>query len=296
LTFCATANVVLHLGATPVIVDVDQSMQISVAEIERHITPRTRAIVPVHYAGQACDLAELLALAERHNLPLVEDAAHAAGSDYRGVRIGSHGRAVAFSFYATKNLTTGEGGMITTNDDDLAGRMRLLTLHGMSRDAWKRYTETGSWHYEVVEAGYKNNMTDIQASLGIHQLRRLDGFITERQRIAAEYLAAFSEFSEILLPPRLPGRNHVYHLFPIRLSPGRLSIGPRRIHPSVAGAPHRHQRALYSAAPASGIPARVRRDRGTVSCGGSALRKSALPSPVSKNEPCGRGRRHRCGD
>jgi dTDP-4-amino-4,6-dideoxygalactose transaminase len=250
LTFCATANVVLHLGATPVIVDVDQSMQISIAEVQRNITPRTRAIVPVHYAGQACDLAELLALAERHHLPLVEDAAHAAGSDYRGARIGSHGRAVAFSFYATKNLTTGEGGMITTNDDDLAGRMRLLTLHGMSRDAWKRYTEAGSWHYEVVEAGYKNNMTDIQASLGIHQLRRLDGFITERQRMAAEYLAAFSGFSEILLPPRLPGRNHVYHLFPIRLAPGRLSIGraefirqlqERRIGTSVHFIPlHRH--------------------------------------------------------
>lgn len=250
LTFCATANVVLHLGGTPVIVDVDETMQISPLEVQRHITPRTKAIVPVHYAGQACDLTELLALAQQCNVPLIEDAAHAAGSEYRGAKIGTHGRAVAFSFYATKNLTTGEGGMITTNDDVMAARMRLLSLHGMSRDAWNRYTQTGSWYYEVTEAGYKNNMTDIQASLGIHQLRRLDGFVIDRQRMAAEYSEAFSEYAEILLPPRLPNRNHVYHLYPIRIVPGRLRIDrdefmrqlqERRIGVSVHFIPlHRH--------------------------------------------------------
>jgi dTDP-4-amino-4,6-dideoxygalactose transaminase len=250
LTFCATANVVVHLGATPVIVDVDDTMQISLDEVRRHTTRRTKAIMPVHYAGQACDLDELLALAREHNIPVVEDAAHAAGCVYKGAKIGTHGRAVAFSFYATKNLTTGEGGMITTSDDDLAARMRLLSLHGMSRDAWQRYTEAGSWYYEVVEAGYKDNMTDIQASLGIHQLRRLDGFIADRQRMAAEYDAAFSASPEILLPRRLPDRNHAYHLYPIRLAPGRLSVNraefirelqKKRIGTSVHFIPlHRH--------------------------------------------------------
>jgi dTDP-4-amino-4,6-dideoxygalactose transaminase len=250
LTFCATANVVVHLGATPVIVDVDETMQISLPEVRRSITPRTKAIVPVHFAGQACDLAELLALAREHDISLIEDAAHAAGSEYRGARIGTHGRAVAFSFYATKNLTTGEGGMITTNDDELAARMRLLSLHGMTRDAWNRYSQTGSWYYEVAEAGYKNNMTDIQASLGIHQLRRLDGFCADRRRMAAEYDEAFSAFPEIVTPSRLPNRNHVYHLYPIQLVAGRLSINrdqfigqlqERRIGTSVHFIPlHRH--------------------------------------------------------
>jgi dTDP-4-amino-4,6-dideoxygalactose transaminase len=171
----------------------------------------------VHYGGQACSLREILALADRHGIPVVEDAAHAVGADYDGRRIGSHGRAVCFSFYAIKNMTTGEGGMITTNDDDLASRMRLLSLHGMSRDAWNRYTEAGSWYYEVLEPGYKYNMTDVQAALGIHQLRRLDGFIRRRQEIAALYDEAFADLPEILLPPRLPGRSHSFHLYPIRL-------------------------------------------------------------------------------
>jgi len=154
----------------------------------------------------------------------VEDAAHAAGCEYGGRKIGTHGSAVAFSFYATKNMTTGEGGMITTNDDGLAARMRLLALHGMSRDAWKRYTEAGSWYYEVVEPGYKDNMTDLQAALGIHQLRRLDGFNRRRQQIAATYGEAFSDLPELLLPKELPDRNHVYHLYPVQLDVDRLRI------------------------------------------------------------------------
>jgi dTDP-4-amino-4,6-dideoxygalactose transaminase len=218
LTFCATANVVVHLGATPVVVDVDQDFQISPEAIRRAIGPRTKAIIPVHYAGQSCSLAEISALAESHGIPLIEDAAHAAGAEYDGRKIGLHGRAVCFSFYAIKNMTTGEGGMITTNDDDFAARIRLLALHGMSRDAWKRYTEAGSWYYEVLEPGYKYNMTDIQAALGIHQLRRLDGFIHRRQQIAAMYDSAFSDLPELRLPARLPGRNHTFHLYPIRLN------------------------------------------------------------------------------
>jgi dTDP-4-amino-4,6-dideoxygalactose transaminase len=224
LTFCATANVVIHLGATPVIVDVDRNFHISLEALRRAINPRTKAIVPVHYGGQACSLREVLALADSRRIPVVEDAAHAAGADYEGDRIGSHGRAVCFSFYAIKNMTTGEGGMITTDDDDLAARMRLLSLHGMSRDAWKRYTEAGSWYYEVLEPGYKYNMTDVQAALGIHQLRRLDGFIRRRQEISAMYDEAFSDLPEILLPPRLRGRNHTFHLYPIRLQADLLDL------------------------------------------------------------------------
>lgn len=217
LTFCSTANVVVHLGATPVIVDVDQDFHMSAEAVCRAITPRTKAIIPVHYAGQACSLGGILALADSHGIPVVEDAAHAAGAEYTGARIGAHGRAVCFSFYAIKNMTTGEGGMITTNDDALAQRLRLLSLHGMSRDAWKRYTEAGSWYYEVLEPGFKYNMTDIQAALGIHQLRRLDGFIRRRQEIAAMYDKAFADLPELLLPSRLAGRNHSFHLYPIRL-------------------------------------------------------------------------------
>src|ERR1035437_4215442 len=248
LTFCATANVVVHLGATPVVVDVDQNFYISPEAACRAISPRTKAIVSVHYGGQACSLREILALADRHGIPVVEDAAHAAGAEYDGARIGSHGRAVCFSFYAIKNMTSGEGGIVTTDDDDLAARIRLLSLHGMSRDAWKRYTEAGSWYYEVLEPGYKYNMTDIQAALGIHQLRRLDGFIRRRQEIAAMYDEAFSDLPEVLLPPRLPGRNHTFHLYPIRLQARRLNrselieeLRARNIGASVHFIPlHRH--------------------------------------------------------
>lgn len=225
MTFCATANVVVHLGAKPVLVDTDADSLVSTAAVEAAITPRTRAVIPVHYAGQPCDLQQLHALLDPRGIPMVEDAAHAVGAEYMGKPIGTHSSAVAFSFYAIKNMTTGEGGMITTNDDSLAARMRLLALHGMSRDAWKRYTEAGSWYYEVVEPGYKCNMTDIQAALGIQQLRRLDAFLQRRQQIAGVYLDRFSDLSEVILPRCLASRKHTFHLFPIQLRPGVLNIG-----------------------------------------------------------------------
>jgi dTDP-4-amino-4,6-dideoxygalactose transaminase len=224
LTFCATANVVAHTGARPVVVDVNQDCQIDPQAVTRAITPRTRAILPVHYGGQPCDLDQLLALGEKHCVPVIEDAAHAAGAAYHGSRIGTHGLATAFSFYATKNMTTGEGGMITTNDDVLAARIRLLSLHGMSRDAWKRYSEAGSWYYEVCEPGFKYNMTDIQAALGIHQLRRLDGFIERRRSIARRYAAAFADLPELLLPAESPDRSHIYHLYAVRILPETGSL------------------------------------------------------------------------
>jgi dTDP-4-amino-4,6-dideoxygalactose transaminase len=232
MTFCSTANVVVHLGARPVLVDVGPDFNVTPEAIEAAITPRTKAIVPVHYSGQACELAPIYRLAERHGLGVVEDAAHAVGSEYRGQRIGSAAllrgsgvrAAAAFSFYATKNMTTGEGGMLTTEDELLAEQIRLLTLHGMSRDAWKRYTSAGSWHYEVLAAGFKANMTDIQAALGLRQLARLDGFIETRQRLARFYDEAFRGVAEVETPVVHGDRRHAYHLYVIRLDLRRLSI------------------------------------------------------------------------
>jgi dTDP-4-amino-4,6-dideoxygalactose transaminase len=224
MTFCSTANVVVHLGAKPVLVDISENFHITIEGIEKAITPRTRAIIPVHYAGQACDMDEICALADSLGISIIEDAAHAAGAEYHGRKIGTHGRAVAFSFYATKNMTTGEGGMITTNDNRLAERMRPLVLHGMNKDAWKRYTEVGSWYYEICEAGYKYNMTDIQAALGIHQLSRLDAFNRRRQDIAGQYQQAFAEMPELRLPRLLPDRNHVFYHYPLHIVENRLAI------------------------------------------------------------------------
>jgi dTDP-4-amino-4,6-dideoxygalactose transaminase len=224
LTFCATANVVTHVGAKPVIVDVDRYGQISPDAVERAITRRTRAIIPVHFAGQACDLNEIIALAFRHKIPVIEDAAHAAGCEYCGRKIGTHGDAVVFSFYATKNMTTGEGGMVATQHSELAAKIRELSLHGMSHNAWTRYSETGSWYYEVMEPGYKCNMTDIQAAMGIHQLRRLDGFLDRRRWIAARYGEAFSTNPAFRLPQERPNRNHTYHLYPIQLDPNFIDL------------------------------------------------------------------------
>ena len=224
MTFCSTANVVAHLGARPVIVDIDAHYQISVDAIAAAITPRTKAIIPVHYAGQAADLDEIATLAGSRNIPILEDAAHASGSEYKGRRIGNHGNTVAFSFYATKNMTTGEGGMITTQNAEAAAKMRRLALHGMSRDAWKRYTQAGSWYYEILEPGYKDNMTDLAAALGLHQLRKLDAFNRRRQQLALRYDRAFSRLGCFRLMQDRPGRNHVYHLYPVEIIPGTLTI------------------------------------------------------------------------
>jgi dTDP-4-amino-4,6-dideoxygalactose transaminase len=217
MTFCATANVVVHLGATPVLVDVREDGHTTAALIERAITPRTRAILPVHYAGEACDMDEILELARNRGLYVVEDAAHAAGTTYRGRKVGADGDAACFSFYATKNLTTGEGGMVTVNDPALAERIRRLSLHGMSHNAWARYTQTGSWQYEVTESGFKYNMGELQGALGIHQLRRLDGFIETRQALAQRYSRELASIPGLTLPHVKGDRNHVFHLYPVWL-------------------------------------------------------------------------------
>jgi dTDP-4-amino-4,6-dideoxygalactose transaminase len=230
LTFCSTVTTILHTGARPVLADVGADGNIDPREIEKAITRKTRAILPVHLAGLPCDLRAIWELARRHGLFVVEDAAHAAGAHYEGRPIGSArdgedaSDAVVFSFYATKNMTTGEGGMITTPRESLASRMRMLSLHGMSRDAWNRYTERGSWYYEVIAQGFKYNLADIQSALGIHQLRKLDSFIETRARYAALYHREFAGVDEIELPPDSPRARHAWHLYVLRLNLEALSI------------------------------------------------------------------------
>ena len=233
LTFCSTANVVVHAGARPVLVDVGEDFNVQPDIIERAITPRTKALIVVHYSGQACDLTPIYDLARKHGLAVIEDAAHAVGTEYYKNKIGAayhtevlglRQHVTCFSFYAIKNLTTGEGGMIVTSDSELAARMRMLSLHGMSRDAWKRYASAGSWFYEVQDAGFKYNMTDLQAGMGIHQLKKLDGFIEARARYAKMYTEAFSEMPEIETPVIHRDRKHAWHLYVIKLALERLKI------------------------------------------------------------------------
>ncbi len=225
LTFCATVNVILQVGATPVLADIGRDLNVDPQSIARAITPRTRAIMPVHIAGLPCNMVAIWDLARAYNLKVVEDAAHACGASYGGVRVGG-GRsdAVAFSFYATKNLATGEGGVVVTPSPELYDRMRILCLHGISRDAWNRYSEQGNWFYEVVACGFKYNMSDIMAAIGLHQLVRLDSMNAQRARTADAYSRAFADLPEVEIPPRGAGAAHAWHLYILRLNLDRLSI------------------------------------------------------------------------
>ena len=219
-TFTATAEVVRYLGADVVLVDIDPAtLNIDPAAVERAISPRTKAIVPVHYAGLAADMPAILAIARRHGLKVVEDAAHALPSTCGGALVGTLASdACVFSFYANKTITTGEGGMLVTRDVALAGRARTMRLHGMSRDAFDRFTATvPAWAYEIVAPGFKYNLTDIAAALGLQQLKRVEAFQRRREAIAAAYDAAFAGLP-LLLPPRpAPGDLHAWHLYVIRL-------------------------------------------------------------------------------
>lgn len=226
MTFTATAAVVKHLGAKTVFVDCEpETLNIDPGAIERAITTHTKAIVPVHFAGQACDMDPILAVAQEHKLAVVEDAAHAIPARYRGRKIGTLGDMTCFSFYATKNLTTGEGGMVTTDRDEFAERIRLMALHGMSRDAWKRYTQGGAWSYEVLAPGYKCNLTDVAASIGLPQLSRCDAFHQRRLEIVRKYNAAFATLPQISTPVALDQNAHAWNLYVIRVIPDRLTIG-----------------------------------------------------------------------
>ena len=225
LTFASTVNVIEHVGARPVLVDVEpDTLTIDPARVEAAITPRTRAIIPVHYAGHPAEMDPILELARARDLLVIEDAAHAVPASYRGRRIGSGPNPAAFSFYAIKNLTTGEGGMLT-GARDLVERARVLGLHGMSRDAWKRYGKGGSWRYEITAPGFKYNMTDIQAALGLWQLRKLESFQQRRREVVAAYQEAFGAEDALELPVERPWVRHAWHLYVLRLRPGVLRIG-----------------------------------------------------------------------
>jgi dTDP-4-amino-4,6-dideoxygalactose transaminase len=217
-TFASTGNVIVHSGARPVFADIQSdTCNISPDAINEVITKKTKAIIPVHYAGQACDMDEILAIARDHNLRVIVDAAHAIGSDYRGRKTGCDGDATCFSFYATKNLTTGEGGAVTTNNDEIRQKIQLLRLHGISRDAWKRYTREGSWYYEIEECGWKYNLTDINAALGCSQIAKLDRFNKRRREIAARYTSVFGKRDDLIVPAERPDRNHVFHVYSLLL-------------------------------------------------------------------------------
>ena len=215
MTFAATLNTIVLAGGRPVLVDVEpHSYNMDVARLAGAISARTRAIVPIHFAGLPVDLDPLYGLAERHRLRVIEDAAHAIGAEYKGRRIGSFGDTQVFSFHPNKNMTTGEGGAITTRGEKYAQRVALLRFHGMDREAWNRFGKTGSQHYEIVEPGFKYNMMDMQAALGLHQLPALDGFIRRRTELAERYQRLLAGWSQLSLP-RLPGyaHRHAWHLY-----------------------------------------------------------------------------------
>jgi len=234
MTFCATAEVIEYLGAKPVFVDIQEdTFNIDPVEIEKAVTERTKAILPVHYGGIPCDLSAIQNIAQKHGLIIVEDAAHAAGSVYREQKIGSHGNMAAFSFYPTKNMTTGEGGIITTNDAKSAEMLKILSLHGISKDAWKRYSNEGSWYYEVQHIGYKYNFTDLQAALGMHQLQKLDRFNKSREHYAELYINEIANIPGISLPAYYQdyftdnansGSSSAWHLFVMMLELDALTI------------------------------------------------------------------------
>lgn len=225
MTFAASANVILHTGATPVFADIDPvTMNIDVQEIRNKITPRTKAIIPVHMAGHPCEMDEIMDLAREHNLFVLEDAAHAVYTKYKGKLIGTIGDATAFSFYATKNLATGEGGMVTTNNEALADKIRIMSSHGMSRNAWNRYSASGSWYYEILHPGFKYNMTDIQAALGITQLAKLERMQGIRLEIAERFNEEFGMMPELEIPPTKEYARHAWHLYILKLNLERLTI------------------------------------------------------------------------
>lgn len=216
LTFCSTVNAIIHAGATPVLADVDPAtMNIDPVEVERKITPRTRALIPVHFAGRACAMDQLCALSSQYGLKMVEDCAHAIETQYHGRPAGTFGDFGCFSFYVTKNMTTVEGGMILAANSADADRLKVLTLHGMSRDAWKRYSDEGYKHYQVVNAGFKYNMTDLAASLGLHQLARIERGHLRRRQIWQKYKEAFCDLPLGLPAEDEPENRHALHLYTV---------------------------------------------------------------------------------
>ena len=225
LTFCATVNTIIHAGATPILADVDpRTMNIDPNRIGEKITPRTRAIVPVHFAGRPCDMDPLMDLAQRHNLKVIEDCAHAIETQFRGRPAGTFGDFGCFSFYVTKNVITGVGGMVLAKREQDAALIKVLALHGMSKDAWKRFSDEGYKHYHVVEAGFKYNMMDLQAAIGIHQLERVDANWRRRQEIWRRYDEAFAALPVTCPAAPEPETRHGLHLYTLLIDEKRCGI------------------------------------------------------------------------
>ncbi len=219
LTFCASVNAIIHSGATPVLADIDPgTMNIDPELIAAAVTPRTRAILPVHFAGRPCDMDAIMDIAGRNSLKVIEDCAHAIETEYRGGKAGTLGDFGCFSFYVTKNVVTGEGGMVVARHREDSDKIRVLALHGMTKDAWKRFSDSGFRHYRVIECGFKYNMMDLQAAIGIHQLRRVEQNLARRREIWASYQSAFSGIDNVATPadPE-PGTRHACHLYTLRV-------------------------------------------------------------------------------
>ncbi|MBN1688948.1 MAG: DegT/DnrJ/EryC1/StrS family aminotransferase [Candidatus Omnitrophica bacterium] len=228
MTFCSGVHVIEQVGATPLLVDIQRdTLNIDPFKIEENLRKtrdkKVKAILPVHFAGHPCDMDLIMDLAKRYQLFVLEDAAHAIPAKFNGRMIGAIGDLTAFSFYATKNMTTGEGGMLT-GSRDLVEKARVYSLHGIDRDAWDRYSETGSWYYEVIASGFKYNMMDLQAAIGIHQMRKLPQFMDRRRQIVKIYHQAFSQLGEIEIPTEKTGVDHAWHLYILRLNLERLSL------------------------------------------------------------------------
>ncbi|OFI05794.1 UDP-4-amino-4-deoxy-L-arabinose--oxoglutarate aminotransferase [Clostridium acetireducens DSM 10703] len=225
MTFASSANTIIHTGAKPVFVDVDpETFCIDPKKIEEKITSKTKAIVPVHYTGQACDMDAILEIAKKHNLFVSEDGAHAVYTQYNGKMVGSIGDATSFSFYATKNICTGEGGMLTTNREDIAEKAKILSSHGMSKAAWNRYGKGGAWRYDIEYPGFKYNMFDIQAAMGLRQLDKIEKMQKRREEIANMYNEAFKDMPEIITPKEASYSRHAWHLYVMQVNEDLLTI------------------------------------------------------------------------
>ena len=225
MTFCATVNAIMHAGAVPVLADIDlATMNIDPNEVEKKITEKTRAILPVHFAGRPCDMDSLCNIAKRHNLKIVEDCAHAIETEYRGRKTGTFGDFGCFSFYVTKNVVTGEGGMALAKKEEDIARIKMFALHGMSRDAWKRFSDEGHRHYYVMECGFKYNMMDLQAAIGIHQLKRVERNWQRRQQIWETYNDALANLPVALPAPVEPETKHAYHLYTVQIDNKKTGI------------------------------------------------------------------------
>ncbi|SDT59607.1 DegT/DnrJ/EryC1/StrS family aminotransferase [Bradyrhizobium canariense] len=225
MTFCATVNVIIHAGATPVLADVDpRTFNIDPARVQEKITSRTKAIVPVHFAGRPANMDALCSIASRHGLKIIEDCAHAIETEYHGQKVGTFGDFGCFSFYITKNVATGEGGMVLARKEDDHARVKTLSLHGMSRDAWKRFGNEGYRHYQVTEAGYKYNMMDMQAVIGVEQLRKVEPFWRRREEIWHRYQNAFANLPLGLPANAEPDTRHAYHLYTVLVDEARAGI------------------------------------------------------------------------